>query len=76
MFHKFASKYRALSVAVAGAPLMLLGSLARAADESGITTTEAIAVITDGKAKGMVIALAVFGLVIAFKIVKKVVSAV
>lgn len=76
MFHKFNSKYRRVAALVAAAPLALIGTIARAADESGITTTETLAVITDGKAKGMILALAVFGLVVAFKIVKKVTSAV
>lgn len=55
----------------APAALSLVG-VASAADESGITTTEAVAAITDGQAKGMIIALAMLTLVIAFKIVKKV----
>ena len=69
--------YGARVAALATAPAALLvAGLVRAADESGITTTEAVAVVADGKIKGMIIALAVFGLVIAFKIVKKVTSAV
>lgn len=77
---KFRNKVRLYGARVAalatGPAALMVGTLARAADESGITTTEAVAVIADGKAKGMVIALAVFGLAIAFKIVKKVTGAV
>lgn len=54
----------------------ILGTVAAfpllAADESGITTTAATAAITDGQAKGLVIALAMLTLVVVFKIVKKV----
>lgn len=76
MFHKFGSKYRRALVAAASLPMLAIGSLARAADESGIVTTDLVAVITDGKAKGLVLALAVLSMVIVFKIVRKVSSAV
>ncbi len=62
---------------VAGSALLVGGTTAAlAADESGITTTALEAVITDGKAKGLVLALAVLGMVVAFKIVKRVSSTV
>lgn len=68
--------YGARAAALATAPAALLvGSLVQAADESGITTTEVTAVISDAKAKGLVIALAVLILVVTFAIVKKVRSA-
>lgn len=68
--------YGARAAAFATLPASLLvGSLVQAADESGITTTEVVAVVADGKAKGLVIALAVFIMILTFAIVKKVRSA-
>jgi Inovirus Coat protein B len=68
------SRTRRFGVSLVPVALGALGlaPAAFAADESGITTTSAVAVITDGQAKGIVIGLAMLGLVIAFKIVKKV----
>lgn len=65
-------KYKGALVSLAPVAFGLVGSVAMAADESGITTTDAVAVIIDGKAKGLVIGLAMLGLVVAFKILKKV----
>lgn len=59
-------------LAVAGAALTVPVLAFATGDESGITTTEAVAVIGDGKEKGIVIGLAMLGLVVVFGILRRV----
>ena len=59
-------------VALAGAALTAPLLAFATGNESGITTTEAVAVITDGKEQGIVIGLAMLGVVVVFGILRRV----
>ena len=67
------NRARRCSAWLAGAAVAgISGVASAAAGPSGIDPTAVTAVITDGQAQGIVIGLAMLGLVVAFKIVRKV----